>query len=258
MPPDAIVCLNCGYSRQTGRALHTVTRASSKAEAARDRIGDAARSGATSASFLTLSLLGALLGGLLGAGVWAAVALGFNVEISWIAILVGALAGLGARMGARAHVGVQSGALAAGVAILAVLGGKLATASLALDHLSRRPVDDALAIEIMAAAIQEEAGEEVFGMWLRRRGFAHSGPKMSWDDAMARATVVWHRELAEEDRRDALDTIRQDLEAMRRAGPAATRQGVLESLDLFDALFLIVALASAYGIGSGQSGNDEE
>ena len=68
-------------------------------------------------------ILGALLGGLLGAAIWAAVVYFTGYEIKYVAIGVGALAGLGSRWvggGRDYHLGL----FAAACAFIAILGGQ--------------------------------------------------------------------------------------------------------------------------------------
>lgn len=67
-----------------------------------------------------------LLGGLVGAAIWAGLIYMTGIEIGYVAILVGAAAGIGVRLGANEwDYGLGPGLLAVAVAIVALIGGKI-------------------------------------------------------------------------------------------------------------------------------------
>jgi len=81
---------------------------------------------------LISGLIGAVIGSLVGALVWAGISYWMNLEVGYVAILIGFLAGLGAKMGSRGLDGPALGVLAAVVAIAGVLGGKYLAVNFAL------------------------------------------------------------------------------------------------------------------------------
>ncbi len=89
----------------------------------------------------TRTLLGGTIGGatagVIGALVWAGIAYSLNVEIGWIAILVGAGVGFGVVIGAKDVCDSRTGVLAAAIAILSVCGGKYLVVDWHIDDFSR-------------------------------------------------------------------------------------------------------------------------
>ena len=73
---------------------------------------------------LPFAAAGGLAGALVGAGVWAAVAVFGNLEIGIIAVLVGFLAGQGARLGAGNARGTPYQVAAAATALVGLLAAK--------------------------------------------------------------------------------------------------------------------------------------
>lgn len=71
-------------------------------------------------------LIGALIGAAIGAQVWIAVSAKFNYETGYVALIIGLLTGLGAAI--RGSKGNTSGLICAGLAIAAILAGKLLVA----------------------------------------------------------------------------------------------------------------------------------
>lgn len=129
MEDQAVVCLHCGFNRDTGREYKTrVGKDPSKKRPASDSkmagvIDDVASLGMRP----VYPLIGALIGGAIGAAIWAGLAYSTGYEFRWTAIAVGALCGFGARMGGEAQTtggGMIAGLLAACMAILSIGAGK--------------------------------------------------------------------------------------------------------------------------------------
>lgn len=76
------------------------------------------------ASGLAAAVAGGLAGALAGAAVWAGVAMATDLEVGYVAILVGFLAGLGVKLGARKQRGVVLQCIAAGLAVVGLLAAK--------------------------------------------------------------------------------------------------------------------------------------
>ena len=98
-------------------------------------------------------LVGSLLGGAAGAVIWAMAEKAMSREIVFLVLLVGLLAGLGARwFGQLTSRNIAAGALAALVTLAAIVGSKYALAALwsrqgpanvpTVGQVDRGPVDD--------------------------------------------------------------------------------------------------------------------
>jgi len=79
----------------------------------------------------TFSYIGAIIGGIIGAAIggaiWAGVAIVFDYEIGFLAILVGALAGLGVHVGSGRVGGIPYQIIAVILATLGIMIGKYIT-----------------------------------------------------------------------------------------------------------------------------------
>ncbi len=69
--------------------------------------------------------LGGLAGALVGAGVWAAIAMITDLEVGYVAVLVGFLAGYGVKLAARGRRGLGLQILAAALAVVGLLAAKI-------------------------------------------------------------------------------------------------------------------------------------
>ena len=97
-------------------------------------------------------LIGALIGGVIGAVIWAAVAFFAHVEISWVAIGVGALVGFGSlATGGKGH---ANGLMCGGVAVAAIFGGKFG--ALTMDLRDTSELRDAWVAELSTHDYEEE------------------------------------------------------------------------------------------------------
>lgn len=124
MEDSAMVCLHCGFNRESGRQYGTkVGRDPNKVTAGSKAIGMGAKVGGTAAAPL-FPLIGACVAGLLGAAIWGGIAYTFHYEFGWIAMIVGVMCGFGAGFGARGQTGPAVGFIAAVVAIGSIALGK--------------------------------------------------------------------------------------------------------------------------------------
>lgn len=131
----AVICTSCGYNVKTGKAMKTVTDTPKAAKKPLFGMGNpkpaTTPSGkqvqdamAPQGSFM-LGLLGCGLGGLVGGVIWFLIAWFSGYELGFIALLVGALAGLGMQIGQKGYSSLGGG-VAAAVALLAILLAKAA------------------------------------------------------------------------------------------------------------------------------------
>lgn len=135
MDHDAMVCLHCGFNRESGRQFGTkVGRDPNKPTAGGKALSMGASAGGAAAAPL-FPIIGACVAGLLGAAIWGGIAYAFNVELGWIAVIVGLMCGFGAGFGARGETGPAVGVLAAVVAIGSIGLGKYMAVTWAVDDI---------------------------------------------------------------------------------------------------------------------------
>lgn len=124
MEDDAMVCLHCGFNRESGRQYGTkVGRDPNKVTAGGKALGAGAKVGGAAAAPL-FPIIGGCVAGLLGAAIWGGIAYQFNVEFGWIAVIVGLLCGIGTGFGARGEGGTVVGVIAAVIALGSIALGK--------------------------------------------------------------------------------------------------------------------------------------
>jgi hypothetical protein len=222
-------------------------------------------------------LIGGVIGGIAGAGAWAGVAYGTGYESGWIAWGVGLLVGLGVRIGGGSEPGGQpAGALAAVIAILSILGGKYYAMQLFLeDELGPESemLESAISqlgdydylLSLVAHDIVHEYEDEDDGRaldWPPGKSHQEAGmargdfPADVWTDAEQRYAAM------SADERMAYI---KDVEAGMRADFAAwaeenrdllAEEGFLQSFGLFDLVFGVLAIATAFSIGSGMKSEE--
>lgn len=213
---------------------------------------------------MTRALFGATLGGLVGAALWTAVAFLFHYEIGLIAWGVGVAAGLGAaKLGDRLD--WTTGAAAAGIAVLSIALGKFAAVHLVVDdaiaELTSGPdgVTDEFAIRYVADDVVVAFHEE--GRKVAWPGGAEpSNPASQAEypaDVWREATQAWN-ELTPQERADFKAELASGMQAnaaMIREG--AVQAGFKESFGALDVLFVLLAIGSAYKLGSGAQAKEE-
>ena len=185
MDADAMICLHCGFNRETGRQFNTkVARDPNKPTVGGKAVGVGAAAGGMALRPF-LPIIGASVGGAIGAVIWGLIAYGTGYEIGYAAIGVGALCGIGACFGGEPETtggGAIAGVLAAIVAVAAIAGGKY----LALEMMYRKYMNE---------AVQNEEYAELFvvDMEMSKSRFAYDtgrelindGFEIGWGDPMA-------------------------------------------------------------------------
>ena len=188
---------------------------------------------------------GAIIGGGLagvGAVLWGAAAYFSGWEAGALGIVVGALAGFGMAQGTAWKGSAATGALAALIGALAVVGGKFGVAQVQAQHWSAESVQVG----------DEEALRALADQTYRR--FLQEGKNLMRPDGTYGAEVwsVARRQWA-----NMKDTEKADmLEELRSTAAASARQAASVGLDEFvrrvhglDGLYLGLAVAAAFGVG---------
>lgn len=165
MDDDAMICLHCGFNRNSGRQFNTkVGRDPNKVTAGGKALGAGAKVGGAAAAPL-FPIIGGCIAGLLGAAIWGGIAYQFNVEIGWIAVIVGVLCGFGTGFGARGEGGTAVGVIAAVIAIGSIALGKYMAVTWAVNdifdmdefsQISIGEVDDSLILTRVADDITRD------------------------------------------------------------------------------------------------------
>jgi hypothetical protein len=205
------------------------------------------------------ALVGACVGGLIGTVAWALVAYLLNLELGLLAWGVGVLAGMGCAFAARDQLDMSTGVAAAGVAVLAIAGGKYVALHFVLEReIAKAGVESAnISDELATSYIADDLVGE----------YEASGQKLDWprnadrENPTTRADYpaeVWGEA---EEAYAALSAseksqFKQDIQVQAQANLALFRDEVMqagfrESFGGMDILFLGLAIASAYKLGSG-------
>ncbi len=211
------------------------------------------------------ALVGSVVGGAIGAAIWAAVGFYTGYEVGWIAWGVGALAGLGAALGSNvmgSGPSTGSGIIAAVVALAAVAVGKVTVLEL---HVQNDPdlamaseFTDEILLSYVALQVAEHWEDEgVYidwpeipeNQWYRWR--EDQFPAGLWEE-----TEMWWDEQTREHQNDAREGFRQQFETdVREIEDIYGDLGSENFLTIFDAIWILLAVGSAFGLGQG--GSDE-
>lgn len=209
-------------------------------------------------------LISGLVAGVVGAAVWAGIVYFTGYEIGFIAWGMGVLVGFAVAAGAQGKGSAGTGIGAACIAAASVLGGKYAVTHLmvsdyftgegAEEFAEMAVVDEEFLVSEIADQLieqREEAGETIewpeYDEYDPDVTLTETYPAEIWADAQARwdnaddAYREQHRAFTQA----KVDTMMQDLKSI------VVEQGFLDSFTLWDLLWLGLAVASAWRIGSG-------
>jgi hypothetical protein len=200
------------------------------------------------------AVVGALVAGTIGSVAWAFLLLEMNTEYGVLAWAVGGLVGLGALLGSGRKIRPMNGVIAALVAVLSVFGGKYYAVHDGFtnysDELSKSYLADTVAERFMDEGRDftwPAAGEDG-----NRTSVAHY-PREIW----SKAEIRWSQ-MGEEDQANFKQALRA--QAIDRAGNTElemTTQEIKDGLAFGDITFIILAIVSAFLIGSGMIGGEE-
>ncbi len=203
-------------------------------------------------------LVGAGLGSIAGAAVWALLASLTHYEFGIVAWALGAAAGFGMVLGSGGRGGFWLGASAALIAIVGILSGKLLVAHvIASEHVTK--MIDTIGEDEAIASIRDD----VMTQWLSE------DRAMTWPAQMTREEAIdegyvppevereagnrW-RPMSEEDRHVHITGLKVEAnENSAGMTVAATVLAFVFSFGLFDLLWCVLAIGSAYTIGARKS-----
>ncbi|HZW10712.1 MAG TPA: hypothetical protein VFF69_12480 [Phycisphaerales bacterium] len=209
-------------------------------------------------------MIAGVVAALVGAAVWAGIVYYSNWEIGWIAWLMGVFVGVAVAAAAKDEVGLATGVGAACIAAGSVLAGKYAVVQLVANDVWSGELgaggEPEVTEEMLIAALARQLADE-----REAAGEVLEWPEIDEESEEEVATadlyppVVW--EDAEERWRSADETYRAEHRAYVEASMASmmaefksmmVQEGFLASFTPRDGLWLLLAVASAWGIGSGR------
>lgn len=213
---------------------------------------------------ITSAAVGAAIGAALGGAIWAAIVHFTGFEVGYVAVGVGALAGFGAVTAAKGQTSRNTGVAAAVCAVLAILGAKYVVVYTVLSQMdlgfdesfsamqfSDEAVQERLAIEIIDERI--DAGKEVSwpaGVDEDEAQWPGEYPK----DIVADATSRWNAlsvDARAAKREEMQSQVREMVEAFGRLrSPSVQWEMYVSTFDLFDVLWIGLALVTAYRVGA--------
>ena len=207
------------------------------------------------------AVIGAVLGGVVGAAIWAAVGYFTGYEVGYVAWGVGVLAGLGANIGSNIlgdGPGTGTGMLAAVVALAAVGAGKFAVIEMHYQNDGDLAVASEFSHEIMMCYVADEVAEH----W-EKEGIPIDWPELPdnqwlrWQEEdyppdLWAETLAWWDEQTPEHQAKAREAFREQHESNIDAAEEFYAQlGSENFLSGFDAIWILLAVGSAFGLGRG-------
>jgi len=227
MDDESIVCMTCGFNRNSGQRVGTKSsesRATSGAGAS--ALGGAAAVGGLAAG-PTLAFVGAVIGGVLGATIWGAIAYFTGYEIGYVAIGVGVLVGIGAQLGGGSETtggGMVVGVMAAIVAVASIAGGKYSASYMFVqDNFAGSSFVDGFVLSdiddqwVLSGLVDEVCQERI-----------DNGETIEWDNPMLFVeSAMWPDDYPT----STQDEVNAKWESLNDAERVAFRKGVAERVE---------------------------
>jgi hypothetical protein len=217
---------------------------------------------------LVKSIIAGLIGGAIGAAVWFGIAYGANREFAWIAWGVGALVGVFVRVGAGNDAGAASGLIAVVLSLASIAAGKYATVHMIVGKEAAR-VEAQIAAELAKPMTDDDAVMEIGDQLLTKA--EQDGKTLKWpkgkdaesdresindfpSDIAKDAKARW-KGMSDTEKQTYKDDTMKNRAAMVKAAMAGARsaaehEGFVGMFDGFDILFAVLAMVSAFKIGS--------
>lgn len=252
---DCVMCLACGTNVKTGKSAMT------KIKTGEQSMGIKA-AGAVGGAVATpiLWTLGGLIGGAIGATVWALLRGYANIELGIVAWGVGILAGVGVAVGSMGRGGLLPGVWAALVAVVCIGLGKLGGAVIVADKITQEYQGfDPVLVELSYIA------DEVVYEWEYEEGRTLEWPNgMDAEEAMM-DYEYWPTGYPEDVREETNQRWEafSESERQRRMDETAEFEQAFGAMivfvndfSLFDLLWTLFAVLSAFKIGAGGFADD--
>ncbi len=209
-------------------------------------------------------IIGGVIAGLIGAAIWGGIVYASGFEIGWVAWGVGLLVGFGVALGCKGDTGLETGVIAAVIALCSVAGGKYFTAHLFMSKASAKMTrlihvtDEDGQVYLAGRLVPEyESAGKVLkwpeGMDAGTATKPEHFPKDLWKDALTRWNLMSPADQGAY--RDQVET-RMKTE-MAGMVSTATTAGFKGSFSPWDALWFGFAVITAFKLGSGWEGDDD-
>lgn len=210
------------------------------------------------------AIIGGLIGGAIGAAIWASISYFADRELGIVAWGVGVLVGMGTAMFAGNSVSPLTGAAAALIALGSIAGGKFAAVHIVADKVktdvhAKIVIGEEHALTGIADQLAEEAekaGKKVDwpkGMNREEASEEKDFPPAMWADAKARWTAM-----SPADQDSYKKALAEHVHAsVDQAIGQAESEAFMSSFTYFDLLWALLAVASAFKLGSGAGGDDD-
>jgi len=214
-------------------------------------------------------LIGGIIGGVIGGAIWVAVGYGTGYEVGWIAWGIGALCGFGVAYGCKGQGDVKGGALAAVLAVASILASKYIVVEMLINkHFGSMQAaaadmqfpgaDDSQfwTSYIADQLIEQRQAEGKTIAWPAgvnpdEAEMESDYPADVWKDAASR----WKAMKADEQAafaKQSSEAMAQDINTMMAGlGSEMRQEGFVQSFGLMDILFGVLAIGTAFKVGSG-------
>lgn len=217
---------------------------------------------------LVKCVVAGLIGGAIGAVVWAALAYYANFEFAIVAWGIGALVGVCCRAGTGASSGLISGLIASAIALGSIAGGKYAVVHIVVERetaklkasmdssLAQSLTDDDLVMAIGEDLIKESNAKGKKQTWPKGRSADDDRETMTdYPATIVKDAKARWKALSPSDRetykQQKQDQIRGAIDEASASFAAEAKSEVFaSSFGLFDIVFGMLALLTAYKIGA--------
>jgi hypothetical protein len=260
-PGAAAVCMNCGHNAATGETASTKIKTPSKAGAL---AGAAAAQAGGAVATPLFGILGGIVAGVIGAGLWGGLSYFTGFEFGILAWGIGLIVGIGVAVGARGRGSVLTGFLAMLIAILSIAGGKYFAAKMMLENVSGQEFFDSRDIDreaILQIVVDELAMDRL-----------DNGEDIPWPTpGTSIDTAIWPDDYPQDLQTEAIAVFdgltfghkveyQTQVIAQMNANLAANADAIIAEnfwylWSFWDAIWVILAISTAYKVGSGEAGD---
>lgn len=210
------------------------------------------------------AIIGALIGAVVGAGLWGGIAWATGYEIGIVAWLVGGIVGFGAFTAGGE--GVPSGVVCAGLALVAIFGGKMLAVKLTLgseiDKIIEQELNTDAYNEMLAEgkAFTALTDDSQHADFMVRFGYTEAERAEDVEpvelNEFREESAPYLRQLGSENP-PSLNEWRNERSAIFRefvASDVSLTEAALDGLGLLDIVFGLLGIVTAFKVGSGMQG----
>lgn len=209
-----------------------------------------------------MALVGGIIGGVIGAAIWAGISYATNHEIGWIAWGVGFLVGAGVRVGSQDWDGPVPGLIAVVLSVVAILGGKYATASLLVSKFDVATnftiTNDDMKEGLCYSIIEERTTKGTPVKWAPGKNLENAATLADFPaDVQQEATKKWDAFSPAEQQQQIAERKAQMEEARKMIRGVMHGAAFESSFGPMDILFFLLAAYTAFRLGSGAAAEED-